>query len=155
MDDAKKQYDLLELSGRATPDAQTYRRQLALFWADHDTRLEDALDAANQERAERSDIYTKDLLAWCLFKSKRLDDAERAVDEALGLGAHDARIYYHAGMIYGALGDRGRAIEYFKMALKHRVSFDNSWSSFGALQERMAREALQRLTTRGKPDAEG
>jgi tetratricopeptide (TPR) repeat protein len=146
LDDAKREYDLLGLVERAS-DSQTYRRQLALFWADHEIRLDEALDTARQERAARSDIYSSDLLAWCLFKKNRIEEAGRSADEALSLGAHDARIFYHSGMIYAALGNSVRAIRSLKLALKYRVSFDNSISSFGPLQERDAREALERLAT--------
>ena len=143
VDDARKEYGFLATIERAAPDPQIYSRQMALFWADHDQRLDDALNTARQERAARSDIYSCDLLAWCLFKKNMFGEAKQAVDEALKLGTHDARICYHAGIIYQALGQRAAAIRYLKDALKYRVSFDNSISSFGPLQERKTMEALQ------------
>lgn len=145
MDEAQKEYEFLAIIERAAPDPQIYNRQMALFWADHDQRLDDALNTARQERAARADIYSSDLLGWCLYKKNMLAEARQAIDEALKLGARDARIYYHAGMIYQALGERTKAIRYMTDALTYRVSFDNSISSFGPLQERKAKEALQVL----------
>ncbi|HEY6329630.1 MAG TPA: tetratricopeptide repeat protein, partial [Blastocatellia bacterium] len=148
MDDAEKEYEFLAIIERAAPDPQIYSRQMTLFWADHDQRLDEALETARQERAARSDIYSSDLLAWCLFKKNMPVDARKYVDEAMRLGAHDARIYYHAGMIYQALGERATASRYLTLALKYRISFDNSISSFGPLQERKVKEALEVLQAR-------
>ena len=87
-------------------------------------KLDEALTIAQRERAARSDIYTCDALAWCLFKKGSLLDAKKAIDEAMRLGTRDAQIYYHAGMIFNALGDRGNAVKHLKLALKINFSFD-------------------------------
>ncbi|MCA1556798.1 MAG: hypothetical protein LC747_08935, partial [Acidobacteria bacterium] len=60
--EAKKQYDLVELIERTGSAGNTYSRQLALFYADHDMKLDDALHIMRRERAARSDIYTCDTL---------------------------------------------------------------------------------------------
>ena len=134
-EEAKRQYALVEFVERAGPNNNTYSRQLALFWADHDVRLDDALAAAERERAARRDIYTADALAWCLFKKGRLTEAKAAMDEALRLGTRDPRLLYHAGMINNALGDRRAAAKSLKEALKINPSFD-------ALQSDVARRTL-------------
>ena len=134
--DAQRQYQLLEFTERAgTSGANTYSRQLALFWADHDMRLDEALEMARRERAKRSDIYTCDALAWCLYKKGRLAEARSAIDEALRLGTRDARLYYHAGLIHQALGERDDAVRYLKLALEVDPSFD-------VLQADVARQTL-------------
>lgn len=125
MQEAKRQYELVEFIERAgSAESRTYSRNIALFWADHDTRLDEALAIARRERAERSDIYTSDALAWCLFKNGQLEEAKRAMDEALRLGTRDARLFYHAGMIYNGIGDRRSAGKYLKLALALNPSFD-------------------------------
>jgi tetratricopeptide (TPR) repeat protein len=137
--DAKRQYDLLEFIERAgTPGASTYSRQLAIFWADHDMRLTDALDIARRELAVRSDIYTSDALAWCLFKTGALGEAKAAIDAALRLGTRDARLYYHAGMIAKGRGDNAAAVGYLRRALQTNPVFD-------VLQAEVARRALTEL----------
>ena len=135
-DDAQRQYELLEFIERAgTPAANTYSKQLVLFWADHDTRLDDALELARRERAKLADVYTSDALAWCLYKKGQLAEARVSIEEALRLGTRDARMYYHAGLIHQALGDREAAVRYLKLALEVDPSFD-------VLQADVARRAL-------------
>ncbi len=131
--EAKRQYDLVEFVERA--GASTYSRQLALFWADHDTKLDEALAIARRERELRADIYTSDALAWCLYKKGQLAEARAAIDEALRLGTRDARLLFHAGMIYKALGDHAAAAKYLKTTLSINPSFD-------VLQAEVARQTL-------------
>ena len=136
--EAKRQYDLVEFIERAGAGAGTYSRQLALFWADHDVRLDEALEIARRERALRADIYTSDALAWCLYKKGQLAEARAAMDEALRLGTRDPRLLYHAGMIYKALGDRPAAAKFLTEALAINPSFD-------VLQAEVARLALRSI----------
>ena len=134
-DEAKRQYDLVEFVERTGAAGGTYSRQLALFWADHDTRLDEALEAATRERAARRDIYTCDVLAWVLYKKGRHAEAKTAMDEALRLGTRDPRLLYHAGMIANALGDRRNGAKYLEQALAINPSFD-------VLQAEVARRTL-------------
>ncbi len=137
--EAKKQYDFVASVERAGDDSsQTYSRQLALFYADHDLMLDDALRIMRRERALRSDIYTCDALAWTLYKKGDLKGAKTAIDEALRLGTRDARINYHAGMIDHALGHNREASKRLRLALEINSSFD-------ILQADVARQTLRAL----------
>lgn len=139
-DEAKKLYDMVELIERTGSAGQnTYSRQLALFYADHDMKLDDALQIMRRERAARSDIYTCDALAWVLYKKGDLAAAKTAIGEALRLGTRDARIEYHAGMIEHALGRHREAIKHLQLALKINPSFD-------VLQADVARQTLRTLS---------
>jgi len=142
MDEARKQYDLVEfIEQSSTAGAATYSRQLALFWANHDKKLDEALRIAQSERAARADIYTCDVLAWCLYKTNDLKRAKAAIDEALRLGTRDALIHYHAGMIYEKLGDQSSAIKHLSRALEINPSFD-------ILQADVARQKLEEIQIR-------
>ncbi len=142
MDEARKQYDLVEfIEQSSTAGAATYSRQLALFWANHDKKLDEALRIAQSERAGRADIYTCDVLAWCLYKTNDLKGAKKAIDEALRLGTRDALLHYHAGMIYEKLGDQSTAIKHLSRALEINPSFD-------ILQADVARQKLEEIQTR-------
>ena len=138
-DEAKRQYDLVEfIEGADSTESKTYSRNIALFWADHDVKLDEALTVARRERELRSDIYTSDALAWCLFKKGELTEAKTAMDEALRLGTQDARLFYHAGMIEQALGNRRNAVKYLQLALKINPSFN-------ILQAEVARQTLRAM----------
>lgn len=137
-EEAKQQYDQVEFIEKMGAAGDTYSRQLAMFWADHDIRLDDALAAAEREYAARKDIYTADALAWCLYKKGRFEDAKRASDEALRLGTRDARLRFHAGMIALSLGDNKKGAEHLKEALAINPTFD-------VLQAETAKEKLNAL----------
>ncbi|MBA2620119.1 MAG: tetratricopeptide repeat protein [Acidobacteria bacterium] len=140
-DEAKQQYEQVEFIEKIGAGSETYSRQLALFWADHDIRLDDALAAAERERAARSDIYTCDAFAWCLYKKGRFEEAKTASDEALRLNTRDARLLYHAGMIALSNGDKQKSADYLKQALAINPTFD-------ILQADIAKEKLNTLTSK-------
>ncbi|MBA2732814.1 MAG: tetratricopeptide repeat protein [Acidobacteria bacterium] len=139
MDDAKKQYDLVEFIERTSAASGTYSRQLALFYADREIKLDEALTIARRERETRSDIYTYDALAWVLYKRGELAEAKKSIDEAMRLGTRDARIFYHAGMIYKAIDDPQTAAKYLKLALAINPSFD-------VLQADVAKQTLHKIS---------
>ncbi len=140
VDEAKKQYDLVEYIERSgAAGSETYSRQLALFYADRNIKLDEALEIARRERTARADIYTSDALAWCLFKKGQFAEAKTAMDEALRLGTNDPRLLYHAGMIANALGDRRSATKYLEQAVRH--------PSLDILQTDAARQTLATFKT--------
>ena len=140
--EAKQQYELVDFIERQGTGNATYSRQLALFWADHDMKLDEALEIMRQERAVRADIHTSDALAWCLLKKGKLAEAKESIEQAMRLGTRDARIFYHAGIIYDALDDRQRAVKFLKLALNADFSFD-------VLQADAAKRKLAELTNKG------
>ena len=86
--------------------AQT-EANLALFLADHDRKLPEALKIAQAVAATRHDIVTDDALAWALFKTGRVDEAATWSQRALRTGTRDERILSHAAAIREACA-RGR-----------------------------------------------
>jgi tetratricopeptide (TPR) repeat protein len=138
--EAAKQYALVEYIGRlSTLNKVVYNRELALFYADHDVKLPEALELARREVGARRDIYTQDVLAWALVKNGRAREAEAAMREALKLGTPDARLFFHAGMIYRALGDTDRAREALGRALAlnphfHVLQSETAARALGELQ---------------------
>jgi tetratricopeptide (TPR) repeat protein len=137
-EEATREYQFVEFVEKSGAMDGTYSLQLALFWADHNTRLDDALQIAQRERAIRSDIYTYDVLAWCLLKNGRFPEARAAMNDALRLGTRDPRLFYHAGMIANAQGDRRNAAKFLKAALEINPDFD-------LLQSNIARRTLKEI----------
>lgn len=114
------------------------QNRLALFWADRDTKLKEALDIAARGYAERKDIYTADVYAWCLFKNNRPAEAAKIIEKAMRLKTNDARILYHAGMIAKARGNKPEAKRLLALSLKTNPVFDLK-------QAEIARQTLETL----------
>ena len=138
--EASKQYALVEYIGRLSALNQVvYNRELALFYADHGRRLPEALDLARRELDVRRDVYTWDVLAWTLYQNGRVPEAAAAMADALQLGTRDARLLFHAGMIFKAAGDTDRARDYLGQALALNPRFH-------PLQAETAARTLAELT---------
>lgn len=135
-EEAKKQYDLAEFIEQKFGNID--QRTLALLWADHDTKLDEALEVAQREHENRKDIFTADIYAWCLYKKGQFQAAKTAITEAMRLKTKDARIFYHAGMIEKALDNAKEAKRLLQTALQTNPSFD-------ILQTENAKSALQEL----------
>jgi tetratricopeptide (TPR) repeat protein len=134
--DAEAQYALCEQTARiSAAGGRLYNRQLALYYADHDLKSGDAYQLAKSEYERRRDIYGADALAWTALKAGKIDEARQAAREALRLGAQDAKLFYHAGMIARAAGDRATAQDYLQRALKLNPRFDPR-------QSQVAKQAL-------------
>jgi len=128
--DAQAQYELVEQIGKLSKlNGAIYNRQLALFYADHDQKPEEGYNLAAKEYEARKDIYGADALAWTAMKAGKIGEAQTAMKEAMKLGTQDAKLYYHAGMIARAAGDKGAAKENLEKALKLNPKFDPLQSS--------------------------
>lgn len=134
---AAKQYKrvqelYLHMAGRD----HIHDRQLAMFYADHDLKVEVAYAIAVHDYEVRHDIYAADALAWTALKAGKIPEAQIAIKNALRLGTRDAKLWYHAGMIARAAGERDLASDYLKRALGLNPSFD-------PLQSQIARTILE------------
>lgn len=116
--DAKKEQDLIEFISNLNPiNQRLFYRDLALFYADHDLKLKESVELAQEELNVRQDIYTWDILAWVLYKNARYQEAAVAAQKALSMGTKDALLLFHSGMIYQRLGDTAKAQDCLGQAL--------------------------------------
>jgi len=115
---AEIQYATVETIGTlAAINEQIYNRQLANFYSDHNMNVEEALTLALAELESRKDIYGYDAAAWAHYKNGNYKEAQILMEQAFALGTRDANLYYHAGMIALALGDKAQARIYLDEAL--------------------------------------
>jgi tetratricopeptide (TPR) repeat protein len=122
--DAEKQYNLVQYIGLLGHINQVlHNRDLALFYADHDRDLKEALALAHKEFEVRSDIYTWDALAWALYKNGKYDEAADAMSHATRLGTRDAMLLFHAGMISAKSGHDQQAAQQLNEAIQINPHF--------------------------------
>jgi tetratricopeptide (TPR) repeat protein len=122
--EARKQYQLVQYIGLLGHINQVlHNRDLALFYADHDMKLDEALALAHKEFEVRHDIYTWDALAWAFYKNGKYQEASDAIENALRPGARDALLLFHAGMIANRLGQNALAKERLQEALSINPRF--------------------------------
>ncbi|HEX4826112.1 MAG TPA: tetratricopeptide repeat protein [Candidatus Polarisedimenticolaceae bacterium] len=120
-DEARAALALVEATKRLRED-----RQIAMIDADRGHDVEAALGVAERSLVSRHDIYGYDAVAWCAFKAGHLARARETMSEALKLGTEDARLFFHAGMIANAAGDRAEARRDLAHALRLNARFDPS-----------------------------
>jgi tetratricopeptide (TPR) repeat protein len=136
---SRRQYELVEYIGRLNDINQVlYNRELAYFYADHNLKPKEALQLARRELDYRRDIYAYDVVAWNLFRNGDLEAARAAIDQTLKLGTKDAKLFFHAGMIYFSLGVKDQAKEFLARALAINPYFHVLFSETAA-------EILQKL----------
>lgn len=134
---ATRRYDTVEVIAQLNADV--YDRQLAVFYADHDRNLEEALDITSVTIERRHDIAGYDAHAWALYVNGRYDEAREASDQALSLGTRSASILYHAGLISAALGDDARATGELEAAF----AINPAWSPLQVEHARAILSVLQ------------
>jgi tetratricopeptide (TPR) repeat protein len=84
-------------------------RTLALYLATRHGSPETALRLARAELDSRSDVFTHDALAWSLAAAGKLTEALSEMQCALAEGTHDARLFFHAGIIASQAGQSADA----------------------------------------------
>jgi tetratricopeptide (TPR) repeat protein len=89
----------------AVDDGRTFALYLATVGRD----LKTALRLAEAELNIRADVFTLDTLAWALRAVDRYQEARAFSARALAENTQDARLFYHAGVIAAAAGQREEA----------------------------------------------
>jgi tetratricopeptide (TPR) repeat protein len=99
--EAEHYYELAEdLAGPAVSQTEAL---LALFLAEHDRKLTEAVALAERIARVRHDIVTDHALAWAYFKVGRAIDAATFIDRALRTGSRDPALLSHAATIHAAV----------------------------------------------------
>jgi tetratricopeptide (TPR) repeat protein len=114
---AERVYRQAEAIAKYPGNEAAYRRELAVFYADHGRNLPQALSLAQQDLASRPDIHGYDTLAWTLYKSGRFEEAAAAMTRAMALGTVDGVLYVHAALIEDRNGRTAKAREHLNAAM--------------------------------------
>jgi tetratricopeptide (TPR) repeat protein len=100
---AAQQIELLETIDRlARANGERANRNLVFAFADHDLKLDRALELALGELEFRKDIYSYDALAWALYKNHRYAEAQLYMEKALRLNTPEPTFRLHAEAIQQA-----------------------------------------------------
>jgi tetratricopeptide (TPR) repeat protein len=151
LEEARKQYQLVEYIGMLGHINQVlHNRDLALFYADHDLKLDEALALAHKEFEVRHDIYTWDALAWALYKNGKYQEANDAMDNALRPGTRDALLFFHAGMISNKLGQASQAKTRLQQALRINPQFHVIYAGVAAQQLKMMQDPTALTASKGQ-----
>ena len=105
----------VELQIQATGGAND-PRGLSLFLASRALNPTEALTLAQAELDARRDIFTLDAIAWAELANGLPDKALKNIESALVEGTQDARLFYHAGAIFKAVGQTAKALDYLHRA---------------------------------------
>jgi len=103
-----------------------HRRELARLLLERGRPADgpEALALMQAEAKSRRDADTLDILGWALSRAGRWTEARAVMWEALGRGIRDAGMFYRAGLIEQALGDRDAADRFFRAAMGVDPTFD-------------------------------
>jgi len=136
-EEAEKAQDrAVALATREGPWRRTYRREMAEFLVDRGGDPERALLLAREDLEERGDVHGHAVLAWCLHRCGKQDEAAAEMDRAMALGTHEPSFWERAALIRLARGEKEKALE-----LLERVRATGAW--FLGDEGRRALESLR------------
>jgi tetratricopeptide (TPR) repeat protein len=117
--DAAKLYAEFEREARAKisqPDNANL--ELIAYYADHAHQPQEALRIARLQIENRHDVWTLDAHAWALYANGRYAEAGQQMEKALDIGTRDAVLFYHAGAIEAAIGQKSEASRFLQDSLE-------------------------------------
>ena len=114
-----------EASLKLEPDNAVVLNNLAFLLAETGGDLSDALTKAQRAKQIKPDVYEiSDTLGWIYLKKGLSDNAIDVFKELVAKEPHQATYHYHLGMAYSQKGDKTKAMEQLKEALKFNPSRD-------------------------------
>lgn len=116
--DATKMYAEFESGAREQVGASgNANSSLILYYVDHAHKPLEALRIAREELQNRHDVWALDAYAWALFANGKKAEAAQQIEKVLAFGTRDAALYYHAGAIEAAVGNKSVANHYLQASL--------------------------------------
>jgi tetratricopeptide (TPR) repeat protein len=91
--------------------------ELIAYYTEHAHQAAEGLRIARLEMERRHDVWTLDAYAWALHMNGQPAEARRQIEKALAVGTRDAALFYHAGVIEAASGERIAAMRCLQQSL--------------------------------------
>ena len=91
--------------------------ELALFEANLANNPAQAVELARTAYEAQPNIHAAEALSWALYQNGEYNEAYQYNQDARRLGTQDPHLYYHAGKILLAMGDKEQAQTYLQQAL--------------------------------------
>ena len=130
---AQKEYDLFDfIANTFKVNGVLFGIEGAMFYADHNIKLDQALEQAEAEAVTRKDIHTNDTLSWVFYNMGRYDEAWQHSLEATKLGTKDPLILFHAGMIAARVGQPEKAKALLTETLNRNPHFNVHYADIAA-----------------------
>ena len=123
---AERRYQQLEASVAERPEP--FNRQWSQFRVEHGRELPAMVRLLRQESRERPDMLGFELLAWAEYQSGNFAAAHAAITRALAVGTQEGTLYFRAGMIERALGNRDAARRHLRHALEINPRFHHRYA---------------------------
>jgi tetratricopeptide (TPR) repeat protein len=93
-----------------------YYHHLADFYCDVREAGSEAVAWARKDLELRPNFATEAALGWALYRDGQIADALHLIDRSLSCGVQDAQIFYQAGMVHLAAGQRDTGEKYLRQA---------------------------------------
>jgi tetratricopeptide (TPR) repeat protein len=114
-----------EATLKVQPDNAVVLNNLAFLLAETGGDLNDALTKVQRAKQIQPNIYEiSDTLGWIYLKKGLADNAIDVFKELVAKEPHHATYHFHLGMAYSQKGDKTKALEQLKEALKFNPSSD-------------------------------
>jgi tetratricopeptide (TPR) repeat protein len=91
--------------------------ELVAYYAERAHKPEEALRIARREVELRHDVGTLDAYAWALYAHGETEEANRQIEKALAVGSRGPSLFYHAGVIEVAAGQKAAGARHLRQAL--------------------------------------
>jgi tetratricopeptide (TPR) repeat protein len=101
-----------------------YYQHLAMFYADVREDGAEAVRWARRDVALRPNPATHEVLAWALYRDRRIAEALDAMARALGAGVVDAHLFFHAGMMSLAAGRSEEGMGWLRRAAEVNPTYN-------------------------------
>jgi tetratricopeptide (TPR) repeat protein len=113
----------------ALDNPEPFNRQWTMFRLEHARSLHDTRAILEKEILTRTDVFGWGQLAWARLLTGDATGADQAMQQALSVGTTDAWLWFIAGEVAHARGQREQAATWYRQALELNPAFHHRLAS--------------------------